>query len=102
MAAIHFVKDGKRPNGERITRSIQVCLNVVTDHLNGFEFQYTTTPPTFKPMVNASNFAPYKYVVLEVGEGESNPSFPDQGYYYLVGVNPEECQDLVGIAGPLL
>jgi hypothetical protein len=102
MATIHFVKDGKKGNGERITRSDDIAIDVATKALGRFETRRTDQPPTINPNVTASDFAPYKHVVLEVGKGEANSSFPEQGYYYIIGLDASECQRMVGLTGPAI
>ncbi len=100
MTTIHFVKDGKKANGERITRSIDVSIGVATKILGSYETRRSDQPPTVNPEVTASEFAPYKHVVLEIGEGETNSSFSAQGYYFVIGLDASECQRLLGESGP--
>lgn len=71
MATIHFVKDGKRSNGERITKSVEVSVSAVTEKLGRFDSRYSNTPPTINTSVQASDWAEYKHVVLEIEQGES-------------------------------
>ena len=97
MAIIHFLKDGKLPNGDRLTLSVNVSWDDAVRKLGGFESKYTKCPPTINPCVKASNWSDYKYVVFEVENGEGEPPFKKSGYYYLIGVSPSECQRLLDI-----
>jgi hypothetical protein len=101
VATIHFVKDGKKSNGERLTRSTDVHIDAATKHLGRFSSRHTEKPPTLNPEVLASDFAPYKHVVLEAKQDETNTSFPKAGFYYIVGLDPAECQRLLGLSGPM-
>ena len=57
MATDHFVKDGKRPNGVRITRSVDVPINLAMDQLGKFGRRHGDTAPTINPEVQASDWA---------------------------------------------
>lgn len=100
MATVHFVKDGKRPNGERITKSADVSASDAAQKLGRFDSRYTETPPTINPAVQASDWADYKHVVLEIEQGESAPPFSKPGYYYIIGLTPAECQRLLDVSAP--
>ncbi len=100
MATIHFVKNGKKANGERITRSVGVSMEIATKSLSTYETKHSEKPPTINPEVAASDFAPYRHVVLEVDQGDTNSSFPKQGYYFIVGLDAFECQSIFGLSGP--
>ena len=102
MATVHFVKEGKKASGERITRSADVSLDIAIEYLKRFETRHSDMPPTINPDVAASDFAPYRYVVLEVNDGEVTSSFPQKGYYYIVGADPTECQRALGLSGTLV
>jgi hypothetical protein len=100
VATVHFVKDGKRPNGERITKSADVSAATAAEKIGRFDFHYTETPPTINPEVRASDWAEYKHVVLEIAQGESAPPFSKPGFYYIADFTPAECQRLLDISAP--
>ncbi|MFZ7097186.1 hypothetical protein ACOPJQ_05055 [Luteimonas dalianensis] len=100
MATVHFVKDGKRPNGERITKSADVSASSAAATLGRFSSRYTETPPTINPEIQGSDWAEYKHVVLEIEQGESAPPFSKQGYYHIVGLTPAECKRLLDVSAP--
>jgi hypothetical protein len=100
MVIIHFVKDGKKANGERMTKSHYVSIHAITKHLGQFSTRYTVRAPTFNFEEEASDFLPYKHVVVEVEARNVNPSFPKPGFYYVVGLAPSKCRRLLGISAP--
>ena len=100
MATVHFVKDGKLQNGERITKSFDVSASIAANKLGRFDSRYTETPPTINPNVQASDWAEYKHVVLEIEQDESAPPFSKTGYYYIAGLTPAECKRLLDIRAP--
>lgn len=97
MTTIHFVKDGKRANGDRITTSFSMPLAIISEILGGYETKHSSTSPTICPEVVASDFAPYKHVVVEIGQGDTNSTFPKVGYYVVLGLNPSEARHLFAL-----
>jgi hypothetical protein len=95
VATVHFVKDGKRANGDRITRSVDVPAVVAAKKLGHREVRYTATPPTINPDVRASDWTDYKHVIPEIGSGEETPPFSKPGYYYIIGLAPAEYERLI-------
>lgn len=102
MATVHFVKDGKRPNGDRITTSAEVSASLAAEKLGGFDSRYAATAPTINPEIQASDYAEFKHVVLEIEQGESAPPFSKPGYYYIVGLTATECKRLLDLPAPLV
>lgn len=100
MATVHFVKEGKLPNGERVTMSSDVSASGAAKRIVGFDFRYTETPPTINPELRPSEWTEYKHVVLEIKEGESVPPFSKPGYYYIIGLTPAECKRLLDVLAP--
>lgn len=98
MATVHFVKDGKLSNGERVTNSADVSVTVAVDKIGHFDVRYMETPPTINPEVRTSDWAEYKHVVLEIEQGEGAPPFSKPGYYYIPSLTPAECKRLLGIS----
>lgn len=100
MATVHFVKDGKLPNGERVTKSAAVSAATAADKIGHFDSRYTESPPTINPEVHTSDWAEYKHVVLEIEQGDSAPPFSKPGYYYMPGLTPAECKRLLSVSAP--
>jgi hypothetical protein len=92
MAVIHFVKDGKKPDGTRLTKSFDVEFESADKALGSFESRRTSVPPTINPEVAASDYAAYRHVVLETEADEKSLKFPSPGFYYIIGISPDECQ----------
>lgn len=97
MSTIHFVEDGKLPNGDRVTKSGEVELREVAEKLGRFEVHYTERAPTFNPGVRALGWGRYNHVVLEVEEGEASSRFSRAGFYYFIGLSPAEFESLFGV-----
>ena len=102
MATIHLVKNGKKANGDRITRSEEMPMDLAMKKLSGYQMRYSERPPTINSEVVASDFAPFKHVVIEVGETETNHIYTKHGYYVVVGLDASECQQLFGLSGSLV
>jgi len=102
MATIHFVKDGKRSNGNRVTKSLHVSADRAAEKIGHFEFRYSEKPPTINPEIRTGDWAEYKHTVLEIENGESAPPFSKTGYYYIVGLAPTECKRLLDVSDPLV
>jgi hypothetical protein len=100
MATLHFVKDGKLANGERITKSAELPMAAAVEKLSRFETRRSESGPTINPEVAASEWAPYKHVVLEVPSGEQAAPFSEPGFYYLIGLSPADCEALLGLRAP--
>ena len=100
MATVHIVKDGINRSGESITHSLNISADVASEKLGHFDTRHTEKPPTINPEVQASDWAKYKHVVLEISKGETIPPFSRIGYYYFVGLTPAECKRLLGVSFP--
>jgi len=96
MATLFFVKDGKRRNGDRLTRSVEIEIDEAVRALGAREQKYFKTPPTINPEIVANDFADYRYVVLEVTEAEARPPFGKAGYYWFIGLSPATCEEKMG------
>ena len=94
MATVFFVRDGT--GDQHTSRGHEVSMADAMTSLEPYETKYFESGPTINEGV-ASGYAPFKYVVLEVSEGETNAKFPEQGYYLLVGLSVEDCLKLLGI-----
>lgn len=100
MATIHLVKDGKRGDGTRLTHSVSISMADAIAQFGTFGTKYSAQPPTINPETPASDFAPYKHVVLEVEGADAKEPFATPGYYYIIGAAPADCQRLLGISAP--
>jgi hypothetical protein len=65
----------------------RVPIEVAIDKLTPFEKKYYDAPPDVKG----------DHVVLKVAENEINAVFPQEGYYHLPGLTPDDCRGLFGI-----
>jgi hypothetical protein len=95
MASVHYVKSGILENGDRATRSTHVSMAIAIDRLAKFDWKYSSEAPTFEPNERARKLAPYTYVVLEVEADEIAVPFQEAGFYWLLGLDPYECDELL-------
>lgn len=61
-----------------------VPIEVAIDKLTPFEKKYFDAPPALEG----------EGVVLRVSENETNAVFPDEGYYQVTHLTPEDCRGL--------
>jgi hypothetical protein len=65
----------------------RVPIEVAIDKLTPFEKKYFDAPPALEG----------EGVVLRVGEAEINAVFPEEGYYQVTHLTPEDCRGLFGL-----
>ena len=94
------MKDGT-VSDHRATPHQRVPMEKLLEKLVPFEKRYSDTPPDFNPAHGpAAPDEPYRHVVVKVGEVETDTVFPDEGYYHIVNLEPEECAAILGVASP--
>lgn len=99
MAKIHLAKDGKRANGDHITRGFEVTPAQLAP-LNFFPSHYRSNPPDIGTGV-ADDYAAFEHVVVEIEEpGEASTAFPKVGYYWLSTLSPKRLKELVALDFP--
>ncbi len=96
MPTIHLVKDGQTLSGEQLTRSVEVQMDAALEQLEQRPWQHSPIPPSFNPDQKASDYASYRYVVLEIKKGETQEPFAEEGYYHFLGLDPKECIHMFG------
>jgi len=95
MAEVYWVKDGASSD-HRMSRAHHVAMNRVAEALAPFEKKYFDVPPTFNAQLGpAAANEPYRYVLVKVPDEEVNTTFPDEGYYHVRELEPEECRRLL-------
>ena len=100
MTKIHFVKDGKRPNGERMTTDYEVPFSNIQQHLLEYNFEYSESPPTINPDVTASDLSEYKHVVIEISDEDVGETpFGKPGFYYIPGLAAAKCHEILNLPG---
>jgi hypothetical protein len=67
--------------------SHSVPIELAIDKLTPFEKKYFDAPPE----------AHAAQVILRVDESEINAVFPEEGYYQVTGLTPEDCRGLFGL-----
>lgn len=95
MAEVFWVKDGP-PGNHRMSRAHHVPMDRLVKALVPYAKKYHDTPPTFNGDGAAKSSADgYRYVVVKVPDEEVNTTFPDEGYYHVPELEPEECRRLL-------
>jgi len=95
MAEVFWLKDGK-PSDHHMSRAHHVPMERLLEAVTPFETKYYDVPPTFNTQHGpATRSDPYRYVLVKVTEEELNGSFPDEGYYHVVQVEPQEMRQLL-------
>lgn len=96
MAYLHLLKEGRRPNGDRITRTSDLTMDEAIAAFGACGHKHTQLAPTINPEVRAHDFAEYRFGVLEAEADETRAPFEKPGYYYLVGLSPPAAQEKLG------
>jgi hypothetical protein len=93
MAEIFWLRGGAE--GHRQTsRPHHVPIDVVEAKLVPFEKRYLDEAPDLAPGRFAHDDA--WHVFVRVNEEETNSNFPEQGYYQVIHVTPDDCRELFG------
>lgn len=100
MATLHFVKPGRKPNGERVTTHHDVSVEVVAKQFPTTKASWSVTSPTFNEGHITNDFEAYQHVVLEVEPSETYGHFDKPGFYTLVGITPKMASEKLGLIGP--
>ena len=97
MASIFFVRDG---NGDdRMSAAHEMTVQCVTEKLCGRATKFTKSKPYFNSERGNLQWPyPYSQVVIEILTGETNPDYPELGFYLIRDLSPTDCQKLFGIA----
>jgi hypothetical protein len=99
MAEVFWVKDGS-PSDTRMSDPHHVPMSRLAEALTPFAKVYHDAPPVFDAARGpAADGAPFTHVVIKVPDEEVNSTFPDEGYYHVRNLAPEECQRLLRIGG---
>ena len=94
MARVYLIKDG--PVGdEHAGEAHDVPVETVAEKLTPFEKRYFVNPPTIQAPEGGDS-ADFRHVIVHVEESETNAIFPDEGYYYVPHLTPEDGRRLLG------
>jgi len=95
MADLFWIKDGGPSDWHHGPRH-RVAMDRLVDALVPFEKRYFDAPPTFNLAQGpATKDAPFRYVIVRVPDEEVNTTFPDEGYYHVRELEPEEARRLL-------
>jgi len=95
MAEVFWVRGGGAGRHET-SPPHHVPIDVVEEKLTPFEKRYHDEPPDLDPQRFAHDDA--WHVFVRVNDEETNANFPDEGYYQVVHVTPDDCRSLFGIS----
>lgn len=94
MPNIFFVRDG---TGDHHTSQGQcIAMSAVAGLASRYSARFSQSGPFINNGV-ASPFAAYRHVVMEVGDSETTAEYPKPGYYYFVGLRPQEAKVLLEV-----
>ncbi|HET9652008.1 MAG TPA: hypothetical protein VFP36_07450, partial [Usitatibacter sp.] len=93
-----WVKDGP-PGNHRMSRAHHVPMDRLVEALVPYAKKYHDTPPTFSGDGGKPTAGGYRYVVVKVPDEEVNSTVPDEGYYHVRELEPEECRRLLNLPG---
>ena len=97
MAEIMLFRDGT-PGDGRASPPHRVSMAVLLDKTSAFEARFTQNPPDLNRAHGpASGAEAYRHVVVRVDDAEINGSFPEAGYYHIVGMTPDDARQLFGL-----
>ena len=82
MAEI-FLEESKPGQGNKYRVPIETAI----DKLTPFEKKYFDAPPALEG----------EGVILRVDEAETNAVFPEEGYYQVTNLTPDDCRGLFGL-----
>ena len=95
MAEVMWIKDGT-PSDHHMSRQHHVPMDRLVEALVPFAKHYYDAPPTFNGQHGpAQRQDPYRYVLVKVPDEEVNSTFPDEGYYHVPQLEPEELRRLL-------
>ena len=93
MAEVFWVRGGPR---HETSAPHHVPIDVVEEKLTPFEKEFHDEPPDLHPERFAHDEA--WRVFVRVNDEETNSNFPEEGYYRVVHVTPEDCRELFGFS----
>jgi len=95
MAEVMWFRDGT-PSDHHMSRPHRVPMDRLLDALVPYAKEYYDAPPTFNRQRGPASAAdPYIYVLVKVPEEEVNSTFPDEGYYHVRQLEPQELRSLL-------
>jgi hypothetical protein len=96
MSRIFFVRDGGGVH--KTDQGTEVAFATVSEKLAKRSTKFFA--PDKIPVINsgeASAYAEFRHIVVEIHDGEISETFPKPGRYYIQALSPKECEDLFGI-----
>lgn len=96
MAEVFLQKDGT-PADERTSAHHRVAIEALVEKLTPFEKRYYDAPPDLNPAHGpAAARDPFRHVVVRIHNLDTNDVFPDEGWYHIPHLTPEDCRALFG------
>ena len=94
MAQIFWVRGDREGRGET-SRPQQVPIDTVVEKLVPFEKRFFDEPPDLQPDRYAHDDD--WHVFVHVHDEETNAGYPEEGYYEVVHVTPDDCRRLFAL-----
>ena len=97
MAEVFLFKDGTTSDF-RASRPLRVFMDKLLEKTNDFETRFTQNPPDLNRAHGPARLdEPYRHVVARVDDIEVNGSFPEAGYYHVVGMTADDAREQFGL-----
>jgi hypothetical protein len=93
MAEVFWFHGGSHP---RTSKAHHVPINEILEKLAPYEKRYSPEPPSIDPPKKGGDHR-HGQVVVRINEEETNGNYPDEGYYHIVELTPDEARELLGI-----
>jgi hypothetical protein len=94
MAKIHYVKDGQSPDGRVLSAEQSIPIEAIHKKLSRIQSHFFVEPPIINPGNVASELSEYRYVVVEIEQGDKmNGFYSKVGYYLLEDITPKLCEE---------
>lgn len=91
MAELFWLRGGGEGHRET-SRPYHLAIDVVEEKLVPFEKVYFDEPPDLDPGRFAHDDA--WHVFVRVNDEETDGVFPEEGYYEVVNVTPDDCREM--------
>ena len=95
MAEIFWLRGAAAPGPHLTSPMHHVPIDVVEEKLVPYEKRFFDEPPDLDPGRFAHD-ADW-HVFVRVNDEETNSNFPEEGYYQVVHVTPDDCRNLFGL-----
>lgn len=94
MATLYFACSGVDFAGTEVES--ELSMQSIMKKFDGCDTMYSETPTVRDFQKNSSQDADFAHVVLKIEENETNGTFTEPGFYWVLDLSPEQCKSLLG------